>query len=354
MKQFKMVLISIFLFVLSISLIACSGSSSSGGSNSSSDSSGSNGSGDPISIKFTHITAPDSPKGKAADHFKKLVEERLNGEVEVKVYPNSSLYSDGDGIEALQKGQIQMMSPAPSYFTKWIPEYQAFDLPFVFPTHEAVKEALDGEIGQEMYNLLEPEGLLGLAMWDNGFKQMYAKKPIVKVEDFEGVKFRIQPSGVLEAQFNALGGSAVAMPLGEAYQALQSGTVDGSENTITNIYSQKHHEVAKNVTLSNHGYIGYMVITNKEFWTSLPDGIRTELEEIIKETTEYERALAKELDEEYLEKLRNADGVVIHELSNEEKARWMEATEGVYEEYVDIVGDSLMSKIQKLRQKHTQ
>jgi C4-dicarboxylate-binding protein DctP len=360
MRRFpKTVFISIMMIVLSIGLISCSSSSTSteGGSTSSSPGSSSDNSstnGEPISIKFTHITAPDSPKGKAADHFKKLVKERLDGRVEVKVYPNSSLYADGDGIEALQKGEVQMMAPAPSYFTKWIPEYQVLDLPFVFPTHDAIKEALDGEIGQEMYKLLEPQGLLGLAMWDNGFKQMYAKAPIISVEDFDSVKFRIQPSRILESQFNALGGSAVAMPLGEAYQAIQSGTVDGSENTITNIYSQKHHEVAKHITLSDHGYIGYMVITNKEFWASLPDDIQTELKNILQETTDYERNLAKELDEEYLDKMRNADGVEVHELSNEDRAKWMEATESVYEEYKDIIGESLLRKIQKLRQEHAQ
>ena len=230
----------------------------------------------PIVIKFSHVVASDTPKGKAADKFKELAEKYTDGKVKVEVYPNSTLYKDKEELEALQLGAVQMLAPSNSKFGPiGVKEFEVFDLPYILPdlTDRCVRSPT-ARWGHRLLKLLDSKGMTGLAYWDNGFKQMSANKKLVTPADYKGLKFRIQSSKVLEAQFRALGAIPQVMAFSEVYQALQTGVVDGQENTWSNIYTQKMHEVQKYATVTNHGYIGYVVVVNKKFWDGLPADIR--------------------------------------------------------------------------------
>ena len=235
-------------------------------------------------IKFSHVVAPNTPKGKGAEKFKELAEKYTNGKVKVEVYPNSTLYKDKEELEALQLGAVQMLAPSNSKFGPMgVKEFEVFDLPFLLPNTAALRKVTEGPIGQKMLKLLEPKGMIGLAYWDNGFKEMSANKPLRMPADYKGLKFRIQSSKVLEAQFRLLGAIPQVMAFSEVYQALQTGVVDGQENTPSNMYTQKFHEVQKYTTLTNHGYIGYVVVVNKKFWDGLPADVRGQLDKAMKE-----------------------------------------------------------------------
>ena len=194
----------------------------------------------PIVIKFSHVTTPDTPKGRSAEKFKELAEAKTNGRVKIEVYPNSQLYKDKEELEALQLGAVQMLAPSLAKFGPLgVKEFEVFDLPYIFPDKAALKKVLEGPVGNELFDKLKNKGFVGLAYWDNGFKDMTANKPLRKPEDFRGLKMRIQSSKVLDAQMRALGAIPQVLAFSEVYQAMQTGVVDGSENTPSNIYTQK-------------------------------------------------------------------------------------------------------------------
>src|ERR1700756_4798895 len=242
----------------------------------------------PIVIKFSHVVAADTPKGKAAEKFKELAEKYTNGKVKVEVYPNSTLYKDKEELEALQLGAVQMLAPSNSKFGPiGIKEFEVFDLPYILPDTKTLRKITEGPLGSKLLKLLDAKGMTGLAYWDNGFKQMSANKKLLAPADYKGLKFRIQSSKVLEAQFRALGSIPQGMAFSEVYQALQTGVVDGQEDTRSNIYTQKMHEVQKYAVVPNHGYMGYVVVVNKRFWDALPADIRSQLDKAMKEAPEY-------------------------------------------------------------------
>ena len=248
----------------------------------------------PIVIKFSHVVTPDTPKGKGAEYFKKIAEERTKGKVKVEVYPNSQLYKDKEEVEALQLGAVQMLAPSLAKFGPLgAREFEVFDLPYIFDSYGELHKVTQGPIGQSLLNKLDSKGILGLAFWDNGFKVMSANKPLRKPEDFKGLKMRIQSSKALDAQMRALGANPQVMAFSEVYQALQTGVVDGTENPPSNLYTQKMYEVQKHVTLSDHGYLGYAVIVNKKFWEGLPADIRATLEGAMKDATKYANDIAR-------------------------------------------------------------
>ena len=255
----------------------------------------------PIVIKFSHVVAIDTPKGAAADYFKKLAEERTKGRVKVEVYPNSQLYKDKEELEALQLGAVQMLAPSLAKFGPLgAREFEVFDLPYIFDDYAELHKVTQGPIGQALLKKLDSKGILGLAYWDNGFKVMSANKPLRMPEDFKGQKMRIQSSKTLDAQMRALGANPQVMAFSEVYQALQTGVVDGTENPPSNLFTQKMHEVQKFVTLSNHGYLGYAVIVNKKFWDGLPADIRTTLEGAMKDATKFANDVAKKDNDDAL------------------------------------------------------
>ncbi|WP_425269258.1 TRAP transporter substrate-binding protein [Janthinobacterium svalbardensis] len=302
----------------------------------------------PIVIKFSHVVATDTPKGQAAERFKQLAEKATNGKVKVELYPNSQLYKDKEELEALQLGAVQMLAPSLAKFGPLgVKEFEAFDLPYIFPTKTALYNVTEGEIGKSLLKKLEPKGITGLAYWDNGFKVMSANKPLHNPADFKGLKLRIQSSKVLDAQMRALGANPQVLAFSEVYQALQTGVVDGTENPPSNMYTQKMHEVQKHVTVSNHGYLGYAVIVNKKFWDGLPPDIRGQLEKAMREATTFEKAIAQRDNDQALEAIKKSGKTQIYTLTVQEQAEWRKALAPVQKAMEGRIGKDLISAINK-------
>jgi len=302
----------------------------------------------PIVIKFSHVVASDTPKGKAAEKFKELAEKYTDGKVKVEIYPNSTLYKDKEELEALQLGAVQMLAPSNSKFGPiGVREFEVFDLPYILPDLSILRKVTDGPLGAKLLKLLEPKGMTGLAYWDNGFKEMTANKKLVTPDDYKSLKFRIQSSKVLEAQFRALGSIPQVMAFGEVYQALQTGVVDGQENTWSNIYTQKMHEVQKYATITNHGYIGYVVVTNKKFWDGLPADIRTQLEKAMKEATAYGNGQSAKENEDALEAIKKAGKTEIITLTQVQDEAMRKAMMPVYRDVASRVGQPLIDEFLK-------
>ena len=302
----------------------------------------------PIVIKFSHVVASDTPKGKAADKFKELAEKYTDGKVKVEVYPNSTLYKDKEELEALQLGAVQMLAPSNSKFGPiGIKEFEVFDLPYILPDTKALRKVTEGPVGARLLKLLDAKGMTGLAYWDNGFKQMSANKKLVAPEDYKGLKFRIQSSKVLEAQFRALGAIPQVMAFSDVYQALQTGVVDGQENTWSNMYTQKMHEVQKYATVTNHGYIGYVVVVNKKFWDGLPADVRGQLEKAMKEATEFGNGQSAKENEEALEAIKKAGKTEIVTLTPEQDEAMRKAMMPVYKDVASRVGQPLIEEFLK-------
>ncbi|WP_025270738.1 TRAP transporter substrate-binding protein [Hippea sp. KM1] len=299
----------------------------------------------PIVIKFSHVVAVDTPKGKAANYFAKIVKERTHGQVIVKVYPNAMLYGDRAAIEAVQMGTIQMACPATAKFTGWLPEIQLFDLPFLFKNSEHLHKVMDGPVGKKILGLFRRKGLLGLAFWDNGFKVLSNNKhPIVLPKDCKGLKFRIMSSRVLEAQFKALGASPQVLPFSEVYSALEQGVVDGCENPWSNLYTKKFYEVAPYTTETYHGYLGYVLITNAKFWDSLSPKLRKILEGCVRDATAYERKLAEELTKKQRELVLKDPKVKDVVLTPEQREVWRKTLVKIYPKFYKTIGKDLIEE----------
>ena len=302
----------------------------------------------PIVIKFSHVVAPETPKGKGAERFKELAEKYTSGKVKIEVYPNSQLYKDKEEVEALQLGAVQMLAPSMAKFGPLgAKEFEVFDLPYIVPNKAALRKVTEGPLGKKLFEKLAPKGITGLAYWDNGFKVMSANKPLRTPEDFRGLKMRIQSSKVLEAQFRALGAIPQVMAFSEVYQAMQTGVVDGSENTPSNMYTQKHNEVQKYITLSDHGYIGYAVITNKKFWDGLPKDVRGQLEKAMAEATTYANQISQSENDEALAEMKKSGKSEFIELTADQKAAWRKALEPVYADMASRVGKDLLEEFRK-------
>jgi C4-dicarboxylate-binding protein DctP len=303
----------------------------------------------PIVIKFSHVVASNTPKGAATEKFKELAEKYTDGKVKVEIYPNSTLYKDKEELEALQLGAVQMLAPSNSKFGPiGVREFEVFDLPYILPDLATLRKVTDGPLGAKLLKLLEPKGMTGLAYWDNGFKEMTANKKLVTPDDYKSLKFRIQSSKVLEAQFRSLGSIPQVMAFGEVYQALQTGVVDGQENTWSNIYTQKMHEVQKYATVTNHGYIGYVVVTNKKFWDGLPPDIRTQLEKAMKEATAFGNGQSAKENEDALAEIKKSGKTEIVTLTPAQDAAMRKAMEPVYKDVASRVGQPLIDEFIKV------
>ncbi|MBR0911796.1 TRAP transporter substrate-binding protein [Bradyrhizobium japonicum] len=302
----------------------------------------------PIIIKFSHVVATDTPKGKASEKFKELAEKYTGGKVKIEVYPNSTLYKDKEELEALQLGSVQMLAPSNSKFGPLgIREFEVFDLPYILPDLKTLRKVTEGPLGLRLLKLLDSKGITGLAYWDNGFKQMSANKKLVTPADYQGVKFRIQSSRVLQAQFKALSSLPQVMAFSEVYQALQTGVVDGQENTWSNIYTQKMHEVQKYITETNHGYIGYVVIVNKKFWDDLPADIRDQLSKAMKEATDFNNAQSQKENDDALAEIKKSGKSEIIKLTPQQDEAMRKAMEPVYKDAAGRVGQPLIDEFLK-------
>ncbi|HTQ01949.1 MAG TPA: TRAP transporter substrate-binding protein [Casimicrobiaceae bacterium] len=300
----------------------------------------------PIVIKFSHVVAVDTPKGKGAEYFKKLAEERTKGRVKVEVYPNSTLFKDGEEMEALQLGSVQMLAPSLAKFGPLgVREFEVFDLPYIFDSYDELHKVTGGPVGQGLFKKLESKGIVGLAYWDNGFKDMSANKPIKVPADYKGLKMRIQSSKVLGDQMKALGAIPQVMAFSEVYQALQTGVVDGTENPPSNFYTQKMNEVQKYLALTDHGYLGYAVIVNKKFWDGLPPDIRTTLEGAMKDATKYANDIAKKENDDAIEAVRKAGKTEIITLTPEQKAAMKKALVVVHKDNEGRIGKDIIAEV---------
>lgn len=302
----------------------------------------------PIVIKFSHVVASDTPKGKAAERFKELAEKATKGRVKVELYPNSTLYKDKEELEALQLGAVQMLAPSLAKFGPLgVKEFEVFDLPYIFPTKDVLYAVTEGPIGKDLLKKLESKGITGLGYWDNGFKVMSSNKPIHLPSDMKGQKLRIQSSKVLDAQMRALNANPQVLAFSEVYQALQTGVVDGTENPPSNLYTQKMHEVQKHVTVTNHGYLGYAVIVNKKFWDGLPADIRTELDGAMKTATKYANAIAQQENDNALEAVRKSGKTTVYVPTEKEKAEWRKALLPVQKQMESRIGKDLIANVNK-------
>jgi C4-dicarboxylate-binding protein DctP len=300
----------------------------------------------PIVIKFSHVVAVDTPKGKGAEQFRKLAEERTQGRVKVEVYPNSTLYKDGEELEALALGSVQMLAPSLAKFGPLgVREFEVFDLPYIFDDYQELHKVTEGAAGKALFKKLESKGIIGLAYWDNGFKVLSSNKPLKVPADVRGQKMRIQSSKVLEAQMKALGALPQTMAFSEVYQALQTGVVDGTENPPSNLYTQKMHEVQKHAIVSDHGYLGYAVIVNKKFWDGLPADVRAGLEAAMVEATKYANQIAKEENDQALEKVKASGKTQVYVPTAQEKAAWKKALVGVHKEMESRIGKDTIQAV---------
>jgi C4-dicarboxylate-binding protein DctP len=303
---------------------------------------------DPIVIKFSHVVANDTPKGKGALKFKELAEKYTNGKVKVEVYPNSSLYKDKEEIEALQLGSVQMLAPSTAKFAPLgVKEFEALDLPWLFKDDETYAAAMKGKVGQWLFQKLEAKGIRGLAYWDNGFHMVSANRPLIKPSDFEGLKFRISGSKIADQYFRNLGSIPQIMAFSEVYQALQTGVVDGCENTPSNYLTQKFFEVQKDITVSYHAHLQYAVIVNSKFWSGLPADIRGELEKAMAEATDYTNSIARKENEDALAEIKKSGKTTLHYLNDDERKAWQAAMQPTYKWAKGRVGQEVLDILAK-------
>ncbi|MGB3408715.1 MAG: DctP family TRAP transporter solute-binding subunit [Jannaschia sp.] len=291
-----------------------------------------------IVVKFSHVTNTDRhPKGIAAQALMDRVNEEMNGTMCMEVFPNSTLYTDEQVIEALLRNDVQLAAPSLSLFESITRAYRLFDLPFLFKDVAAVDAFQASEKGQEMLDMMQRRGVQGLGFWHNGMKQISANVPLEAPTDANGLKFRVQPSDVLVAQMEALGASPQPMAFAEVYGALQTGVVDGQENTWSNIYGQKFFEVQDGITETNHGIIDYLVVSSVEFLDSLDEDVRTQFLTILDEVTTAKNAEAGAVDVAARQSIIDAGGV-IRTLTPEQRAEWVAVMKPVWEQFAEEVG----------------
>ena len=298
-------------------------------------------------IKFSHVTNTDKhPKGIAASLLEKRINEEMNGKACVQVFPNSSLYNDDKVLEAMQSGDVQLAAPSLSKFEKYTKKFRIFDLPFLFKDIDAVDRFQNSEDGEKLKQSMKRRGLVGLAFWHNGMKQLSANKPLIKPEDAKGLKFRVQASDVLVAQFEQLGANPQKMAFSEVYGALQTKTIDGCENPWSNIYGQKFFEVQDGITETNHGVLDYLVVASTEWLDGLKPDVRDQFLKILKEVTETRNSEVKKVDQENRQKVAEA-GSTIRTLTDEQRQAWVDAMKPVWKKFEKDIGTDLLEAAQK-------
>lgn len=347
----KKIISAIITLVMVTLLAACGGGGESKPAAGSQEKSGGD-SKDQIVIKFSHVTSPDSVKGKAAQKFAELAAAKTEGKVKVEVYPSSQLYGDKEELDALVAGNVHMIAPSVTKMVKLDPRWQYVDMPFLFRDRDHALAFFKSDLAKKLLNgdKLVSNDIAGLAFWENGFKHFSNnKKPLKTAADFKGLKFRAQAGKVLEAQFKALGAGSATIAFGETYAALQQGTVDGQENTFNNIDTQKYEEVQKYLTVSNHGRLDYAIFVNKPFWDGMPQDVRTKVEEALNEATEYEWKLAGEDNDKSFEKLKKSGKMQITELTDAERAELEKTLQPVYDEFKSTITPELIDGIKNMK-----
>ena len=299
-------------------------------------------------IKFSHVTNADKhPKGIAASLLAERVNAEMNGVACMEVFPLSTLYNDDKVLEAMLQGDVQLAAPSLSKFEKFTKQFRLFDLPFMFKNIDAVNEFQTSEVGQAMKDSMRRRGLQGLTFWHNGMKQFSASRPLLEPSDAAGLKFRVQSSDVLVAQMEALGASPQKMAFAEVYGALQQGVVDGQENTWSNIYGRKFFEVQDGTTETNHGILDYLVVASTEWLDSLPKATREQFLQILTEVTDTRNGEAFRVNQQAKQSIIDAGGVV-RQLSDAQRAAWVEAMKPVWDKFTDDVGADNIAYAQEI------
>lgn len=297
-------------------------------------------------IEFSHIVAKNTPKGLAASHFAEKVSEKTDGWVEVQIYPNGVRYTAQEEFDALRQNDVQMIAPAFSEITSHDPPWYLWDLPYLFDSEEMVHEAFDGNVGEMLFDSIAQRGFKGLAYWDNGFKQITTKNGFaIDPYDLMDQTFRVMPSEVLKETYETVGGEVVNYPFNEVYEKLESGEIDGTENTLSNIYSKGFFQSQEYLTITNHNYLGYAVLINPDFWESLPEEYRHAVIEAMDETTKWLRKHSQKLNEESLENLRDSNHIQIHEQTEKEKEAWQHVFMDLSKKYEEVIGEAIMNEL---------
>ena len=300
-------------------------------------------------LKFSHVVSENTPKGKAAVFFEKRLEELSKGKIDVQIYPSSQLYPDKAVLKAIKLDSVQMACPSFSKFGRFVPQLALFDLPFLFKDIGHLHRVQDSAVGQKLKDMVTAKGYIALDFWDNAFKQLTSSKSqLIAPADAKGQKFRIMSSKVLEEQFKVVGANPQMMPFSEVYSGLQQGVIDGQENTNSNIYTKKFYEVSNYMTVSNHGYLGYLVVMSKKFWNSLPADLQANVKEAMKDATAKEREWAVELDksqfaeiEKYAKETKKLEITV---LTTEQRDAWSKVMSEIYPKFYDnkVIGKDLI------------
>ena len=298
-------------------------------------------------VKFAHVVSANTPKGRAADFFAKRVNEMTDGRIVVHVFPSAQLVDDDKVFQELKRNNVQLAAPSFSKFTPLAKEFNVWAIPFIFLDTEHLHKVMDGEVGQILKDVITAKGYVALDYWDAGFKQFSTnKKPIVLPSDVEGQKMRIMSSKVLEEQTKAVKGIPQVLPFGEVYSALQTGVVDAAENPLSNLYNSKFYEVQSSITMSNHGYLGYLVVASEKFWNELPKDLQEKFVAAMKEATAYEREESAKEEAMLLDKLKADDktGTQIFELTEDQKQQWKDVMVAIYPKFYDLVSQELIEK----------
>ncbi|MGE7624030.1 DctP family TRAP transporter solute-binding subunit [Viridibacillus sp. NPDC096237] len=303
---------------------------------------------DQIVINFSHIVAEDTPKGQTAIKFAELLEQKTDGRIRVVIYPNGLLYNDNNELDALERGDVEMIAPSFSKMTTMLPTWQVLDLPYLFHTEDEVEQVLTGPFGEQLLNQLGRFNIKGLAFWNNGFKQILSSgEPILTAEDFEGLKVRAMPSKVLQQQFKLFHATPFATSFDELYTELEKKELNAQENTISNIYSKGFYKLQKNLTITNHGVLGYAIMMNEDFYNSLPSDLQEEVVQAINEATAWNFEHSKQMNDKDLESLQQISDVQINTLSNDEKQRWQKLFKPIYDNYRKQVSETFLQEIEK-------
>ena len=298
----------------------------------------------PLKIRSSHVVARDTPKGLAVERFKALVEQRSGGRMAVEVYAGSSLYGDSDEMQALQAGAVEMLAPSLSKFGRvGFPEFELFDLPYLFDNLQDVHRITEGPLGARLLKGLQRQGMVGLGFLDNGFKHMSANRPLLIADDFRGLRMRVQTSRVIAAQMRALGALPVPLPFSATKQALARGVVEGTENPLSNFWTQGMYRVQSDLTLTEHGYLGYAVITGQRFWRSLPAVDQSLLQQAMADALRYGNEIADNQNSQALLALRQAGTTAVHDPSPEQRALLREAVRPVHQRFSVRLGPSWLS-----------
>jgi len=307
-----------------------------------------------MTLRFSHVVARETPKGLAANHFSALVAQRSGGHLAIEVFPNGELYGDDDEMQALQLGAVDLVAPSLSKFGRiGLPEFELFDLPFLFDDLSAVRRITQGPLGQQLFQGLTRQGLVGLGYFDNGFKQMSANRPLLKPADYVGLRMRVQASRVIAEQMRALGARPVTLAFSETRRALQTGVVDGTENPVSNFWTQAMHQVQTDLSLTNHGYLGYAVVTHQRLWQSLGDADRQLISQALQESLVFANQIADRQNDQALAALRLADTTRIHSLSDSQRLQLRRAVQPVHDALAKRIGGNWMLALRQALAQHS-